>query len=54
MHNLFPKKFNLCFFLGGQAMKYVGEEADRVMMRACSVQVSRDHFQSQGGEGGRS
>ena len=51
-------------FLGGQTMKYVGEEADRVMMRACSVQVSRDQslgewgipkmitFNHKGGRGG--
>ena len=39
----FPQKlYSLGVFLGGQTMKYVGEEADRVMMRACSVQVSRD------------
>ena len=30
-------------------MKYVVEEADRVMMRGCSVQVSRDQSVGEGG-----
>ena len=34
--------------MGWQTMKYVVEEAVRVMMRGCSVQISRDQSRGEG------